>query len=79
MNLITFDVNEPLLKKKDKDLLTKKPNFFIGDRCLKQENIYFILYNKNCYLPIVQLSFVLFVCLQVGIIEESISYPDPTN
>ena len=47
MNLITFDVNEPLLKKKDKDLLTKKTNFFIGDWCLKQENIY--LPNKKKY------------------------------
>jgi len=40
MNLITFNVNEPLLSKRDKDLLQKEKNLYIGDWCLEEENIF---------------------------------------
>ena len=40
MNLITFSHKDPLLKKKDESLLLKKNNFYIGDWCFRQDNIF---------------------------------------
>ena len=40
MNLITFSHQDSLLKKKDEKLLRKKNNFYVGDWCLKQDNIF---------------------------------------
>ena len=47
MNLITFDENDPLLKTKDKISLLKRKNFFIGDWCLNEENIFTLNKKKN--------------------------------
>jgi len=47
VNLITFSHKDPLLKKKDKSLFLKKNNFYIGDWCLQQDNIF--RYEKKKY------------------------------
>ena len=46
MNLITFRHKDPLLREKDKNLSLEENNFYIGDWCLKQDNIFQLDKNK---------------------------------